>query len=85
MDIKKTPLAVAIYAEVLSIVCLLAVVLFPTASRVVFESWFHGYNIGSLWAPNFALIDTVIRLISVFISTYVATWIFVKIYQAIVK
>ena len=85
MDTKKTPLAVAIFAEIASIACLLAVVLFPTASRAVFESWFHGYNIDQLWEPSFTILSVVIRLVSVFIFTYLATWVFVIVYKGIVK
>lgn len=85
MDTRRTPLAVALFAEILSIFCLLAVILFPTISRTIFESWFHGYNIGQLWDPSFTAVSIVIRLVSLFIFTYVATWVFVKVYQAIVK
>lgn len=85
MDSRKTPLAVAIFAEIISVFCLLAVVLLPSVSRAVFESWFHGYNIGELWDPQFTAISIIIRLVSLPIFVYVATWVFVKIYQAIVK
>lgn len=85
MSPTKTPLAVAIFAEVISAICLIAIVLFPTASRAVFESWFHGYNISNLWAPSFTTLSIIIRLVSVFVFTYIGAWIFVKIYQSIVK
>lgn len=85
MDSRKTPLAVAIFAEIFSVLCLLAVVLVPTVSRAVFESWFHGYNISRLWDPSFTAASIIIRLVSFPVFAYVATWVFVKTHQAIVK
>lgn len=86
MDSKKTPLAVAIFTEIIYIVCLLGVVLFPGFSKTLTRSWFHGPDLTLIWnTSTLTWGNVIVGLISVFVGVYLATWLFVKIYQAIVK
>lgn len=85
MDTKKTPLAVAIFMVIVYLFCLLFVALLPNFSKTIFGSWFHGTDINLTWNPTFSAGSIVIGLISAFILTYIGTWIFVKLYNAIVK
>ncbi len=83
MDSKKTPLAVAIFMEIVYVFCLLSVAIFPNFSKTIFGSWFHGMDLTILWSPNFSVGSIVIGLISAFVLTYIAAWVFVKIYKII--
>lgn len=86
MDSKKTPLAVAAFLGLLSLGCSLLVWLLPDFSRSLFQSWFHGVNLSIVWdATTMSFGKLVIGLISAFIAGYIATWVFIKIYKAIVR
>lgn len=85
MDTKKTPLAVAIFAELVSIFCVLSIWLFPGLSMKIFDSWTHGINWDLIWSPNITAGNLIIGFVSLFVFTYLATWVFVVIYKAIVK
>lgn len=86
MDIKKTPLAVAIFAEAVWIICLLFVLIFPNFSKTVFQSWTHGIDLTTIWntAP-ISLGSIILGVISVFVITYVLVWFFIVIYLKIAK
>lgn len=86
MDIKKTPLAVATFLGLVSLFCGLLVWLLPDFSRSIFQTWFHGINLSVVWdTTTMSFGKLIIGLISAFIAGYITTWIFVKIYKAIVK
>ncbi len=86
MDRKKTPLAVAIFIEVIYLLCALSVKLFPSFTKSFFQLWFHGLNFSSVWAPETATVGKIILgMLTSFVAAYIATWIFVLIYRAIVK
>lgn len=86
MNSKKAPLAVAIFAEIIYVVCLAGVVLFPEFSKTLTRSWFHGPDLTAVWnTSTLTLANVGIGLVSVFIGVYLATWLFVVIYQAITK
>lgn len=87
MDSVKTPLAAAVFMEVVFVICRLAVWLFPNASKAITQSWFHGVDLSTSWNPSVSSGAGVFLLgaVSAFIGTYIAVWIFVLIYKAIVK
>lgn len=85
MDTKKTPLAVAVYAEIIWIICLLFVALFPGFSKTIFQSWFHGVNLVSVWNVTITFSSVILGLVSIFVVTYILVWLFVALYKAIVK
>ncbi len=85
METYKTPLAVAIFAEVISIFCALSIALFPNLAMRIFGSWTHGLNWELIWSPSFTAANLTVGFVSLFIFTYLATWVFVTIYKAIVK
>jgi hypothetical protein len=85
MDIKKTPLAVAIFAEIISIVCALSIYLLPSFSQKIFQSFFHGIDLSAVWDPTFNLGSFILGIVVMFVGVYAATWLFVVIYKAIVK
>lgn len=85
MDKTKTPLAVAIWVEVINLFCLLLVGLFPDVSRTVAQSWMHRANLAAIWNPTITVNSVILGAVSVFIAAYIAAWLFVIIYKAIVK
>lgn len=85
MDTKKTPLAVAIFMTIVAIFCMLAIAIFPNFSKLIFGSWFHGIDFDAVWNPTFSVGSVIMGIVSAFVLSYIAAWIFVKIYKAIVK
>lgn len=87
MDIKKTPLAVAVFMEIVYVVCLLFVWLFPGFSKTLFQSWMHGVDLTTVWNPSVFLSASSIALglVTVFLITYGLMWFFIVLYKAIVK
>lgn len=87
MDTKKTPLAVAVFVEIIYLICLLFVALFPNFSQTVFQSWMHGIDLTTVWNPAIFLSagSIVLGIISVFVVVYVLIWLFVVVYQKIAK
>lgn len=81
----KTPLAVAIFAELISIFCVLSIWLFPSLSMKIFGSWTHGINWDLIWNPSITAGNLIIGFVSLFIFVYLATWLFVVIYRSLVK
>lgn len=86
LDIKKTPLAVAIYSGIIYIVCRLGIALAPDFSRQLTKWWFHGVSIDQIWGPtSLSIADFIYGLIATLIAVYLAALVFVWVYQAIVK
>lgn len=85
MDTKKTPLAVALFAEALSIFCAIAVALFPNQFMKVVAGWTHGIDYTAIWNPSLSFGNVLLGLVSLFIFVYLATWVFVLIYRSLVK
>ncbi|MDO8443961.1 MAG: DUF5676 family membrane protein [bacterium] len=86
MDTQKTPLAVAIFAEVLYLFCGLSVVLVPDFAKSFYGSWFHGIDMSTIWNPGQVTTNGFIYgMVTSFIGAYVAAWVFVKIYRLVNK
>ncbi|TSC93815.1 MAG: Uncharacterized protein CEN91_111 [Candidatus Berkelbacteria bacterium Licking1014_85] len=85
MDLKKTPLAIAVFFSVISLICGLAVWIIPGAALSVASSWMHGIDVSTIWNPNVDIVSLVYGIISAFIASYIGAWIFVKIYKTIAK
>lgn len=86
MDTRKTSLAVAIFAEVLYLFCGLSVVLVPGFAKSFYGSWFHGIDMSTIWSPGIVTTGGFIYgMVTSFVGAYIATWVFVKIYQAVNK
>jgi len=87
VDTKKTPLAVAVFAEIVYLVCLALTAIAPEITRKVIQSWKPGMYLESIWEPTGMLNATniIVGIVSLFIVVYLGTLVFVIIYQAIVK
>ena len=87
MDTKKTPLAVAVFAEIAYLVCLALTAIAPEITRKVIQSWKPGMYLEPIWEPTGMLNATniIVGIVSLFIVVYLGTLVFVIIYQAIVK
>lgn len=86
MDLKKTPLAVALFLDVVYLLCGLLVWIWPQFSKSVFQLWFHGVDLNFIWNPTTPTVTGILLgLISTFVFSYIATLIFVKIYKSVVK
>lgn len=85
MHETKTPLAVAVYMALVSLVCGLAIMIAPGAALALVKTWTHGIDYSAIWSPTVTFGGIIVGVISAFIASYLATWVFVKIYQTIVK
>lgn len=86
MDTKKTPLAVAIFAEVLYLFCGLSVVLVPDFAKSFYGSWFHGLDMSTIWNPaGLTTNGFVYGMVTSFVGAYIAAWVFVAIYKSVTK
>ncbi|KKP88217.1 MAG: hypothetical protein UR93_C0019G0012 [Berkelbacteria bacterium GW2011_GWA2_35_9] len=85
MNESKTPLAVATFLALASLVCGLAIMLIPDLSLSLVKTWTHGIDYSTIWNPTVTFADIIVGVISAFIASYIATLVFVKIYKAIAK
>lgn len=86
MDSKKTPLAVAIFIEVVYLFCALSVVFAPNFAKSFYGSWFHGLTFDPIWKPESVTFGSVLwGMVTSFIGAYIAAYIFVLIYKSINK
>lgn len=85
MNETKTPLAVAVFMALASLVCGLAIMIIPDIALSIASTWTHGIDYSTIWNPSVTFGDLIVGVISAFIASYIATWIFVIIYRAIVK
>ena len=85
MHETKTPLAVATFLALISLICSLAIIIAPDAALALVKTWTHGIDYSTIWAPNVTFGGIIVGVISAFIASYIATWVFVKVYKAIVK
>lgn len=85
MNSTKTPLAVAVFVSILYVACALGIWIFPVLSRLAFQNWFHGVDLSSIWNATVSLDGSslIVGLVSAFILSYIAVWVFVKLHQAI--
>jgi len=85
MNSTKTPLAVGLFASILYVACALAVWIFPVLTRLAYQNWFHGVDLSTIWNPGISLDGSslIVGLVSVFIVSYIATWVFVVLHKAI--
>lgn len=86
MDTKKTPLAVALFIEVLYLFCAISVFVAPDFIRSVYGGWFHGISLESVWTPERVTIGGILLgMVTSFVFAYIATLVFVLIYHAVSK
>ena len=83
MNESKTPLAVATFLALASLVCGLAIMLIPDLVLLWTKSITHGIEYSTIWSPGIGFSSVIVGVISAFISSYIATWVFVKVYKAI--
>ena len=86
MRIKENVLAnaAAVWVGAVYLFCSLAVALFPKASLAIARSWFHGFNLGEMWVNQPFRSNFWLGLISVMAFTWLAAWLFAKIYNYLV-
>lgn len=85
MHNTKTPLAVAVYMEILYILCVIVTWLVPNTIRAIGASWIHGFDLSALPINSLTAGNIIIGVISSFVVTYILVWLFVIIYKAIAK
>ena len=85
MNESKTPLAVATFLALGSLVCGLAIMIIPDIALSLVKTWTHGIDYSAIWNPSVTFSGVIIGVISAFIASYIATWVFVKIYKGIIK
>lgn len=75
--------AASVWITVVYLFCSFGFRLFPVASRVIAQSWFHGFDFGKMLDQplrnNFWL-----GLISAVALTWLAAWLFAKIYNYLI-
>ena len=83
MKIKETVFAnaAAVWVAAVYLFCSLAFILFPQASLVVAQSWFHGFDFGRMWVDQPLRSNFWLGLVSVVALTWVASWLFVRLYK----
>lgn len=76
--------AAAVWVGIIYLFCSLAVVLFPQASLAVARSWFHGFDLGEMWVNQPFRSNFWLGLISAVALTWLAVWLFARIYNYLV-
>jgi len=73
--------AASVWVGAVYLFCSLAFVFFPQASRLVAQSWFHGFDMGRFWVDQPIRSNFWLGLVSVVALTWIATWLFARIYN----
>lgn len=73
--------AAAIWMGAVYLFCSLAFVMFPVASRLVAQSWFHGFDMGRFWVDQPIRSNFWLGLISAMAFAWLAAWSFARIYN----
>ena len=73
--------AAAVWTGAVYLFCSLAFVLFPGASRVVAQSWFHGLDMSKMWVYQPIRSNFWLGLVSAVALAWLAAWLFARIYN----
>lgn len=79
------PNALALTTAIIYVLCRILVGLFPDASFVIAQSWFHGIELTRLGAWNLTLESFILGIISSTITAWVVGFIYIKVYRLLVK
>lgn len=86
MDMKKTPLAVALFVEVLYLFCATSTLIAPEFIKKLYGGWFHGVSLEAVWVPEQVTLGGVITgMVTSFLFAYLAAVVFVAIYRAVAR
>ncbi len=73
--------AASIWVGVVYLFCSLGFRLFPGGSRVIAQSWFHGFDFGRMWLDQPLRSNFWLGLISAVGLTWLAAWLFAWLYN----
>ncbi|HKZ35904.1 MAG TPA: DUF5676 family membrane protein [Patescibacteria group bacterium] len=73
---KAVANAAAVWVGGVYIFCSLAFVLFPGVSRLVAQSWFHGFDMSKMWVYQPIRSNFGLGLVTAVGLTWIAAWLF---------
>jgi len=77
--------ASAIFVGIVYLFCRLAIGLFPGLSMQVTRSWFHGFDMASIWTPRAFSENFLLGFVSAVVLSWVAGWLFAWLYNKLSK
>lgn len=83
MKVKENVFANAagVWMGIVYLFCSLAFVMFPVASRLVAQSWFHGFDMGRFWVDQPIRSNFWMGLVSAVAFAWLAAWLFAWLYN----
>lgn len=73
--------AVSLTIGIISTVCALGIMLLPSVSLTISQSWFHGLDISKISSPNLTLGSFALGLVSAMVLSWPVGYIFASLYN----
>lgn len=77
--------ASAVFTVVLYIVCGLFVAIFPSLTKTITQSWFHGIDLELVWSASPFPGNFLLGLVSAAFGMWIAGWGFAWLYNRLLK
>ena len=82
LNARRVGLTLAVVGGILSLACLLLIVIFSDTAISFFGYIFHGIDVSSIMVSEIAFSGAIIGVIEVIVISFIAGWLFAKVYNA---